>query len=45
MIKNIGKSARGDLEGLFGSHVFLELLVTLDKNWSKDPRSLRRLGY
>jgi GTP-binding protein Era len=45
MIKNIGKSAREDLEGLFGSHVFLELLVTLDKNWSKDPRSLRRLGY
>jgi GTP-binding protein Era len=45
MIKNIGKSAREDLERLFGSHIFLELLVTVDKNWSKDPRSLRRLGY
>jgi GTP-binding protein Era len=45
MIKNIGQTAREELEGIFGSHVFLELLVTVDKNWSKDPRSLRRLGY
>jgi len=29
----------------FGSRVFLELLVKVDKNWSRDPRSLRRLGY
>jgi GTP-binding protein Era len=45
MIKKIGQTAREDLEELFGSHVFLELLVTVDKNWSRDPRSLRRLGY
>lgn len=45
MIKKIGQAAREDLESFFGSRVFLELLVKVDKNWSKDPRSLRRLGY
>jgi GTP-binding protein Era len=45
MIKKIGQTAREDLEKFFGSHVFLELHVTVDKNWSRDPRSLRRLGY
>jgi len=45
MIKQIGQAAREDLESFFGSRVFLELLVRVDKNWSKDPRALRRLGY
>ncbi|EFK97159.1 GTP-binding protein [sediment metagenome] len=45
MIKQIGQASREDLEGFFGSRVFLELLVRVDKNWSKDPRALRRLGY
>jgi GTP-binding protein Era len=45
MIKKIGQAGREDLESFFGSRVFLELLVKVDKNWSKDPRSLRRLGY
>jgi GTP-binding protein Era len=45
MIKKIGQAAREDLEGFFGSRVFLELLVKVDKNWSRNPRSLRRLGY
>lgn len=45
MIKKIGQASREDLEGFFGSRVFLELLVKVDKNWSKDPRTLRRLGY
>jgi len=45
MIKKIGQAARDDLESFLGSRVFLELRVKVDKNWSKDPRSLRRLGY
>jgi GTPase len=45
MIKKIGQTARADLESFFGSRVFLELLVRVDKNWSRDPRTLRRLGY
>jgi GTP-binding protein Era len=45
MIKKIGQAAREDLERFFGNRVFLELVVRVDRNWSKDPRSLRRLGY
>ena len=45
MIKSIGKSARKDLEKRFGVHVYLDLEVKVEKNWSKDPRALRRLGY
>src|SRR4030042_2521567 len=45
MVKKIGQTAREDLESFFGSRVFVELLVRVDKNWSKDPRTLRRLGY
>ena len=45
MIKKIGQTAREELESFFESRVFLELRVKVDKNWSKDPRSLRRLGY
>ncbi len=45
MIKAIGQSARFELERIFGSHIFLDLRVRVEKNWSKDPRALRRLGY
>ena len=45
MIKAIGQSARFELEGIFGIHIFLDLRVKVEKNWSKDPRALRRLGY
>jgi GTP-binding protein Era len=45
MIKAIGQSARLELERIFGSHIFLDLRVRVEKNWSKDPQALRRLGY
>ena len=45
MIKAIGQSARFELERIFGSHIFLDLRVRVEKNWSKDPRALRKLGY
>ena len=45
MIKTIGRSARLEIESVFGSHVYLDLTVRVQKNWSKDPRALRRLGY
>jgi GTP-binding protein Era len=44
-IKAIGTMAREDLERLMGSRVFLELTVKVTKNWTKDPKSLRKLGY
>jgi GTP-binding protein Era len=45
MVKAIGQASREELEEFFGTKVFLDLTVRVEKNWSKDPRSLRRLGY
>ncbi len=44
-LKEIGTAARADIERLLGSKVFLQLFVRVQKNWSKDPRALRRFGY
>jgi GTP-binding protein Era len=45
MIQAIGRSARLDLEKIFGLRVYLDLTVRVEKNWSRDTRALRRLGY
>ena len=45
MIKAVGSAARGALERLFGVKVFLQLTVRVEKNWSKNTKALRRLGY
>jgi GTP-binding protein Era len=44
-IKAIGRSSRLELERLFGTRIYLDLIVRVEKNWSKDSRALRRLGY
>lgn len=44
-IKAIGRSARLELERVFGTRIYLDLMVRVEKNWSKDSRALRRLGY
>ncbi len=45
LLKEIGTAARKELEGLWGKKVFLELLVDVEKDWSRDPKALRRFGY
>lgn len=45
MIKSIGQASRHELEKIFGAHVYLDLRVRVEKNWSRDSRALRRLGY
>lgn len=44
-IKEIGQAARLDLEKFLGKKVFLELWVKTLKNWKKDPKVLKRLGF
>jgi len=44
-LKQIGEEARKEIERLIGSKVFLELFVRVDKDWSKDDRTLRQFGY
>jgi GTP-binding protein Era len=45
MIKKIGKAAREEIEGFMGKKAFLDLRVKVEKDWRKDERVLRRLGY
>lgn len=45
MLKKIGSLAREELEAHLGRKVYLELWVKVEKNWSKDERSLRKMGY
>lgn len=45
MIKAVGRSARLELEKIFGMRVYLDITVRVDKNWTKNTRALRRLGY
>ena len=45
MLKEIGKQARIELEHIFGTRIFLELWVRVEKKWRKDERLLRKLGY
>ena len=45
MVKAIGRSARLELEEMFNARVYLDLKVRVEKNWTKDSKALRRLGY
>jgi GTPase len=44
-LKSIGEAARKEVEALLGKKVFLELWVSVEKDWTRDPRALNRLGY
>jgi GTP-binding protein Era len=45
MLKQIGSSARKEIEEMGGRQVFLELRVKVLKDWRNDENALRRLGY
>jgi GTP-binding protein Era len=45
MLKDIGAEARAEIEQLLDAKVFLELWVKVWKNWRRDPRAIRTLGY
>jgi len=44
-LKKIGEAARKEIESFVGMKVFLELWVSVEKNWTRDPRALDGLGY
>jgi GTP-binding protein Era len=44
-LREIGTEARRGIEALLGTPVFLDLHVTVAKDWQRDPRQLRRLGF
>lgn len=44
-LKEIGAQARGRIEALLGSKVYLNLHVKVAKDWQNSPGALRRLGF
>ncbi len=44
-IKQIGQSARLDIEKILNTKIFLKLFIRVQKNWSKDTKALRNFGY
>jgi GTP-binding protein Era len=44
-LKTIGATARGHIERLLGSKVYLDLHIKVAKEWQRDPKQLRRLGF
>jgi GTP-binding protein Era len=44
-MKQVGTQARAQIEALLGSRVYLDLHVKVAKDWQRDPRQLRRLGF
>jgi GTP-binding protein Era len=45
VLKRIGTGARGEIERLLGTRVFLDLHVKVLKEWQRDPKALQRLGF
>ena len=44
-LKDVGTQARRQIEALLGTPVFLDLRVKVAKEWQRDPKQLRRLGF
>ena len=44
-MKQVGTVARHQIEALLGSRVYLDLHVKVARDWQRDPRQLRRLGF
>ena len=44
-LRTIGSKARGEMEALLGTRLFLDLRVKVLKEWQRDPKALQRLGF
>ncbi len=44
-LKDVGTRARMQIEALLGSRVYLDLHVRIAKDWQRNPKYLRRLGF
>ena len=44
-LRDVGTRARQQIEALLGSRVYLDLRVKVAKDWQRDPKQLRRLGF
>ena len=44
-MKSVGIRARATIEALLGTRVYLDLHVSVTKDWQRDPKQLQRLGF
>ena len=44
-LKEVGTRARQQIEALLGTPVYLDLHVKIAKDWQRDPKQLRKLGF
>ena len=44
-LKEVGTVARTQIEKLLGTKVYLDLHVKVAKDWQRDPKQLRRMGF
>jgi GTP-binding protein Era len=44
-LREVGSNARREIEELLGVRVYLDLHVRVAKDWQRDPKQLRRLGF
>ncbi|HEY7224381.1 MAG TPA: GTPase Era [Micromonosporaceae bacterium] len=44
-LRDVGTRARAGIESLLGTRVYLDLHVRVAKEWQRDPRQLRKLGF
>jgi GTPase len=44
-LREVGTRARTQIEALLGTKVYLDLRIKVAKDWQRDPKQLRRLGF
>jgi GTP-binding protein Era len=44
-LRDVGTRARAEIEELLGTRVYLDLHVRVAKDWQRDPKQLRKLGF
>ncbi|MYW00309.1 GTPase Era [Streptomyces sp. SID3343] len=44
-LKDVGTRARTQIEALLGTPIYLDLHVKVAKDWQRDPKQLRKLGF
>jgi GTP-binding protein Era len=44
-LQSVGTRARQGIQDLLGTRIYLSLHVTVAKDWQRDPKQLRRLGF
>lgn len=44
-LRHIGTESRRGIEALLGNRVYLDLHVKVAKDWQRDPKQMRRLGF